>query len=253
MIIFMFNTGFKVNKVLLTNFLASSLVFGGFMLEGNIKTVVLDAGLFALSGSVTNWLAIYMLFDRVPGFYGSGVIPLRFEEFKTGIRHLIMAEFFNRSDFGAFFSQGGSVQRNLGDKLSNIADGLELEEAFNSLLDVIMNSSFGSMLGMLGGRDALIPLREPFIERMKGYLNEELSNPGFRQILEDSIKTTFDDSSVREKLASLIDARLDEMTPEMVKNIIQEMIRKHLGWLVVWGAVFGGVIGVTLSLLQLLA
>ena len=78
----MFNTEFKVNKVFVTNLLASSLVFIGFFLEGDIKSVVLDAGFFALSGSITNWLAIYMLFDRVPGFYGSGVIPLRFEEFK---------------------------------------------------------------------------------------------------------------------------------------------------------------------------
>ena len=244
---------FKVNKVFVTNLLASLLVLSGFLLEGDMKSVVFDAGLFALSGSITNWLAIHMLFDRVPGFYGSGVIPLRFEEFKIGIRHLIMAEFFDRSDLGTFFSQNESVQRDLGDKLSNIADGLELEEAFNSLLDVIMNSSFGSMLGMLGGRDALIPLREPFIERMKGYLNKELSNPKFQQSIEESIKTTFDESSVREKLATLIDARLEQMTPDMVKIIIQNMIRKHLGWLVVWGAVFGGVIGVALSLLQLLA
>lgn len=249
----MFNTEFKVNKVFVTNLLASSLVFIGFLLEGDIKSVVLDAGFFALSGSITNWLAIYMLFDRVPGFYGSGVIPLRFEEFKIGIRHLIMAEFFDRSDLGIFFSQEGSVQRDLGDKLSNIADGLELEDAFNSLLDVIMNSSFGSMLGMLGGRDALIPLREPFIERMKGFLNKELGDPKFQQSIKESIKSSFNDSSMREKLAALIDARLNEMTPEMVKNIIQNMIRKHLGWLVVWGAVFGGLIGVTLSLLQLLA
>lgn len=249
----MSDTEFKVNKVFVTNLLASSLVLSGFLLEGDMKSVVFDAGLFALSGSITNWLAIHMLFDRVPGFYGSGVIPLRFEEFKIGIRHLVMAEFFDRSDLGTFFSQDGSVQRDLGDKLSNIADGLELEEAFNSLLDVIMNSSFGSMLGMLGGRDALIPLREPFIERMRGYLNKELSNPKFQESIEESIKTTFDGSSVREKLATLIDARLEQMTPDMVKIIIQNMIRKHLGWLVVWGAVFGGVIGVALSLLQLLA
>ena len=249
----MFASQLEVNKVFVTNLLASSLVLSGFLLEGSMKTVVLNAGFFALSGSVTNWLAIYMLFDRVPGFYGSGVIPLRFEEFKIGIRHLIMTEFFDRADLGVFYSQDGSIQRDLGEKLKNIADGLELEKAFNSLLDVIMNSSFGSMLGMLGGRDALLPLREPFIERMKSYLREELSNAEFKQSLEESIKTSLDNSSVREKLANLIDARLDEMTPEIVKDIIQNMIRKHLGWLVIWGAVFGGAIGVMLSSLQLLA
>ena len=40
---------------------------------------------FALSGGITNWIAIHMLFEKIP-FYGSGVIPKRFEEFKTGIK-----------------------------------------------------------------------------------------------------------------------------------------------------------------------
>ena len=43
------------------------------------------AGLFALSGGLTNWLAIHMLFERIPFLYGSGVIPERFEDFKQGI------------------------------------------------------------------------------------------------------------------------------------------------------------------------
>ena len=35
-----------------------------------------------------------MLFEKVPGLYGSGVVPSRFEEFKEGIRSLIMTQFF---------------------------------------------------------------------------------------------------------------------------------------------------------------
>ena len=51
-------------------------------------------GSFALSGGLTNWLAIHMLFEKVPILYGSGVIPERFEDFKQGIRELILTEFF---------------------------------------------------------------------------------------------------------------------------------------------------------------
>ena len=35
-----------------------------------------------------------MLFEKVPGLYGSGVVPSRFEEFKEGIAHLMMKQFF---------------------------------------------------------------------------------------------------------------------------------------------------------------
>ncbi|GIT21237.1 MAG: hypothetical protein CM1200mP40_09190 [Gammaproteobacteria bacterium] len=50
-----------------------------------------------------------MLFERVPGLYGSGVIPMRFEEFKVGIRKLIMDQFFNSADLEEFFHGAGDT------------------------------------------------------------------------------------------------------------------------------------------------
>jgi len=81
----------------------------GFFIGGPYRDYVLNTGLFALSGGITNWLAVHMLFERVPGFYGSGVIPLRFEEFKLGIRTLIMEQFFNKADLDSFLHQAGDV------------------------------------------------------------------------------------------------------------------------------------------------
>ena len=59
-------------------------------------------GLFALSGGVTNWLAVHMLFEKIPFIYGSGVIPSRFEDFKLGIKELIVNEFFTREQIDRF-------------------------------------------------------------------------------------------------------------------------------------------------------
>ena len=71
----------SVNKSIITNGLALFLTLLGFGLNNDmVKTV----GLFALSGAITNWLAVHMLFEKVPGLYGSGVIPQHFEEFKNG-------------------------------------------------------------------------------------------------------------------------------------------------------------------------
>ena len=84
-----------MNKSLITNFLALSLtVYGGFF-SPIYSTEIFMAGLFALSGGLTNWLAIHMLFEKVPLLYGSGVVPERFEDFKQGIRELILTEFFH--------------------------------------------------------------------------------------------------------------------------------------------------------------
>ena len=68
-----------MNKSLITNLIAVSITSYG-MLAQNYSTEIFMAGLFALSGGLTNWLAIHMLFEKVPLLYGSGVIPLKFEE-----------------------------------------------------------------------------------------------------------------------------------------------------------------------------
>jgi len=67
-----------VNKSVITNGLAAIIFIVGYSLE---QQIILYIGLFALSGAITNWLAIHMLFEKVPGLYGSGVIPARFEDF----------------------------------------------------------------------------------------------------------------------------------------------------------------------------
>ena len=79
-----------MNKSFITNLLASICVAAGLIFD---QPVVLSVGLFALSGAVTNLLAIHMLFEKVPFLYGSGVIALKFESFKVAIRNLILTEF----------------------------------------------------------------------------------------------------------------------------------------------------------------
>lgn len=229
--------------------MALAVVLIGLLLQEPLRVYVLNTGLYALSGGITNWLAIHMLFERVPGLYGSGVIPLRFEEFKLGIRTLIMEQFFNKADFESFLHEAGDVSGVLADKLQQEIDDLDLVSAFESLLDVIMASSFAGMLGMLGGRDALKSLQQPFIDKMREYFRQQFSAASFQEQIHAALNSALDDAAIRGRLEVLIDERLNQMTPQMVKEIIQTMIRKHLGWLVVWGCAFGGVIGLVVTLL----
>ena len=60
-----------MNKSLATNLLAGAVSIVAFLLpEGTARDLLLSAGLFSLSGALTNWLAIHMLFERVPLLYG---------------------------------------------------------------------------------------------------------------------------------------------------------------------------------------
>ena len=232
-----------MDKSLATNVVSGLIVLAGLLLEGFAGELVLNTGLFALSGGFTNWLAVHMLFEKVPGFYGSGVIPARFEEFKTGIKHLVMTQFFNRDNLDNFFSKLTPQNPDDESALTKIIDSVDLDGAFDSLVEVIMNSSFASMLSMFGGPKALDPLRDPFVARMREFLHQVGEDPEILERLRGDTTGTLLD-----KVEQIVDQRLDELTPQLVKEIIQQMIRKHLGWLVVWGGVIGGLIGLVATL-----
>ena len=181
-----------------------------------------------------------MLFEKVPGLYGSGVIPARFEDFKIGIKNLMMTQFFTPENIDRFL-KGENESADL--HLAPVIEKVDLSPSFDSLVEVIMNSSFGSMLGMFGGQEALLPLKDPFIENMKKSLIDMTQDEKFQSLLREELEQPDVMSEIRHNVEDIVEKRLDELTPQLVKEIIQEMIKKHLGWLVVWGGVFGGLIG----------
>jgi len=234
------------DKHILPNIIAVLLILTSFVFNEPVSAVILSIGLFALSGAITNWLAIHMLFERVPGLYGSGVVPLHFEEFKTGLLSLVTQHLFKPENVEAAFANPDSANNiDLGPAL----EGLDLDVAYDQLIDVIMESSFGAMLGMVGGAQALEPMREPFKTRMHNFLLDTASSPRFQKIMSSQLASMTSSEQFMEKITEIVKARLAELTPDMVKDIVQDMIRKHLGWLVVWGGVFGGFIGLLTALL----
>jgi uncharacterized membrane protein YheB (UPF0754 family) len=227
-----------VNKSFITNFIALLATLAGYFFE---QPLLFTVGLFALSGAFTNWIAVHMLFEKVPLLYGSGVIPARFEDFKIAIKELMMEQFFTEENIDRFLSGSSGGVASL--DLVPVIEKIDLNPAFDDLVDVIEKSSFGGMLAMVGGSEALQPLREPFIEKMKVTVGNISQSEEFAHILKDELEQGNVKADMREKVSEIIDQRLNELTPQLVKEIIQAMIRKHLGWLVVWGGVFGGVIG----------
>ena len=182
-----------------------------------------------------------MLFERVPGLYGSGVIPLHFEDFKTGINELIMHQFFNRENVEKFFANS-SGSKILPD-FEAVFKKVNLNPAFGSLLEVIENSSFGPILSMVGGVQALEPLREPFKEKLQIAVHKISKTEPFKEALREQMADLSASDNILQKVEGIVSKRLDELTPNMVKEIVERMIQEHLGWLVVWGGVFGGLIG----------
>ncbi|TLU65270.1 DUF445 family protein [Thalassotalea litorea] len=234
-----------MNKSYITNTIALVLALVGYFLSQNI---LFSVGVFALSGAITNVLAIHMLFEKVPFLYGSGVIPSQFDAFKRAIANMMMTQFFTDHNIDKFLSQGSGEAVHF--DFSSVIHKVDLEPAFHSLVQTIEESSFGSMLAMFGGNEALQPLQQPFIEKMKASLLNISEQDEFNALVREQLEQPNVLEGMRQKVEAIIEQRLDELTPDMVKDIIQQMIRKHLGWLVVWGGVFGGLIGLIVALIS---
>ncbi|WGV98482.1 DUF445 domain-containing protein [Vibrio sp. YMD68] len=232
-----------MNKSLFTNVSALIILILGFYFDNEI---VFYAGLFAFSGAVTNWLAVHMLFEKVPGLYGSGIIPARFEEFKAAIKVLMMDQFFTRENIDRFLNKEMAGDKTL--NLEPVLEKVDFNPTFDSLVEVIANSSFGGMLAMVGGTEALAPLKEPFVERMQQAVVEISQSDSVKEAIKAQFETPEMMDEITVNIENIIDQRLNELTPQLVKSIVQTMIKTHLGWLVVWGGIFGGVIGVISSL-----
>ncbi|NOH60337.1 DUF445 domain-containing protein [Vibrio sp. RE88] len=230
-----------MNKSLLTNLLALALLAGGYQTDNQIAFY---AGLFAFSGAITNWLAIHMLFEKVPGLYGSGVIPARFEEFKAAIKNLMMEQFFTAENIDRFLNKEMSGKTL---NLEPVLEKVDFNPTFDSLVNVIANSSFGNMLAMFGGAEALQPLKEPFVEKMQEAVVEISQSDAVKEALKGQLESPAMMEEIQANIENIIDQRLSELTPKLVKEIVQKMIKEHLGWLVVWGGVFGGLIGIASS------
>ena len=232
-----------MNKSLVTNLISIALILISYVspvFNDQIKSM----GLYSFSGAITNWLAIHMLFEKVPGLYGSGIITERFEEFKVGIRSLIMNQFFTKENFEKFMSDNS--QELIKIEEDDIFRAIDFDKIFIKLKSAIIESPFGGMLGMFGGEQALEPLKPQFEVKFKEIISELLNDERFMQSL---MKKSSEDSHMMDNVQNIVDQRLNELTPQMVKDIIQDMIKVHLGWLVVWGGVFGALIGLIVTLI----
>lgn len=153
-----------------------------------------------------------------------------------------MEQFFTVENIEQFIEteeQQGSGLLNL----EPILNAVDYDKVYQGLVSSIMESSFGGMLQMMGGEEALVPLKEPFIIKMRSILAEMVESDRFKTALQTGLNSHKISEDIIAKVEIVIDKRLSELTPQMVKEMVQNIIRQHLGWLVVWGGVLGALMG----------
>jgi len=228
-----------MSKSTITDIISVLLILFGYYLHMDL---LLYAGLFALSGAITNQLAIHMLFERVPLLYGSGVIEKNFEKFKHSIKEMIMTQFFTKEHLQNFFA---NEEQKI--DLKPIVQNADFSPAFEALSKTVMESKFGGAISMFGGESALQALKEPFVNKLQSAVIDIVSSQTFKDELDSYIQNSALSDDLINNIDKIVTNRLNQLTPKMVKELVQNLIKEHLGWLVVWGGVFGGLIGVVSS------
>jgi len=234
----------NISKSQMTDIVSLLLVVVALYLPDPYHTPILYMGLFALSGAITNQLAIYMLFHKVPFLYGSGVIENNFESFKKSIKEMIMTQFFTKEHLNKFFENEDKKIN-----LTPIIESADFKPAFVALKQSVMESKLGDALNFFGGEKALDSLEEPFMRKLKSAVIKITDSQAFKnQITHHLQHSTLNDDLI-DSIDTIITKRLNDLTPQMVNDLVHKLIHTHLGWLVVWGGVFGGLMGLISSLL----
>lgn len=89
--------------------MAVFIVIKTMQAEGEVKNPAVEYGLafglFGFAGGVTNWLAVTMLFDKIPLLIGSGVIPRHFISIRAAVkkvRFLLQNDGFSAQNHGFY-------------------------------------------------------------------------------------------------------------------------------------------------------
>ncbi|CAM9147853.1 unnamed protein product, partial [Ectocarpus fasciculatus] len=205
---------------------------------------ILGFGLFGFAGGLTNWLAVKMLFDRIPGLIGSGVIPRQFKEIREAVKDAVLEMFFDSSFLKEYLgtrSKQMIASMNFPRMFKDTVSSPDFDEIFLTKLTELSMKPEGLLLNtisqMFGGMNGLAPMLKPMLI-------------AFGEELITTVVDRFDPfalisvDKIRDEISLLMTEKLQFLTPEKVKEILEHVIRRHLGWLVVWGNVFGGLIGV---------
>lgn len=214
--------------------------------------ILFQTALFAFSGGITNWLAVKMLFDKIPYLKGSGVIPDKFVEIREAVKNTIMKTFFNPDYLKRYITHKtenikASIKvETIESFLNKFLNSPQLDEVLDRELTALATRPEGMMFAMMGLQPIqLKPLVKPFVLG--------IGKNAAPKLLQDFDPLSFVSiDTVRIELDNLMTEKLRELTPEMVKTLMEDVIRRHLGWLVVWGNVFGALIGLVSGLFQYL-
>eukprot|EP00002_Diphylleia_rotans_P023371 TRINITY_DN4598_c0_g1_i2.p1 TRINITY_DN4598_c0_g1~~TRINITY_DN4598_c0_g1_i2.p1 ORF type:complete len:280 (+),score=69.23 TRINITY_DN4598_c0_g1_i2:53-892(+) len=207
-------------KGTVSNYITFLLMVLGFIIKNNADETtgeyILAVGLFGFSGGITNWLAVKMLFDKIPFIYGSGVIPSRFKEIRQTVKNTIMATFFDKEYLNKYIHHKTETLKadiNIEAKLQEMFSSPQFDEILTRELNALATKPEGAVFAFMGlAPIQLKPMIKPFLTGMGSSVGPLL----LQQLDPTSIISI---ERVQHEIDDLMTTKLEELTPEIVKKV----------------------------------
>lgn len=213
----------------------------------NIAKLVRAFGLFGFSGGMTNWLAIRMMFDKIPFLIGSGILLKHFIEIRENVKKTTMETYFDAGHITSYVQQKTEMilsALQLEESIRDIIRSPEVQQLIEDKIDDMYETPEGMVLGMMVNKEKMKTSIMPSIENIGGDIVPLVS-----QMIRSSEHLT--EENLREKIDEMITSKLVEMSPEFVIGVVKDMVETELGWVIIWGNIFGGMLGIILEIATL--
>jgi len=213
----------------------------------NIAKLIRAFGLFGFSGGMTNWLAIRMMFDKIPFLIGSGILLKHFIEIRENVKKTTMETYFDAGHITSYVQQKTEMilsALQLEESIRDIIRSPEVQQLIEDKIDDMYETPEGMVLGMMVNKTKMKGSIMPSIENIGGDIVPLVS-----QMIRSSEHLTED--NLREKIDEMITSKLVEMSPDIVIGVVKDMVETELGWVIIWGNIFGGLLGIILEIATL--
>ncbi|XP_063692530.1 uncharacterized protein LOC134824551 isoform X2 [Bolinopsis microptera] len=211
---------------------------------------LLSIGLFAFSGGFTNWIAIQMLFYKIPLIYGSGVLRRRYKAIRCAMKDMILGTFFQPEFLNKYIPQKlreAAAEADVENKINLFLNTETGQKIIEDKIDQISASPEGQLVESM---DINVGTFKPLIKPVIVSFLSDLGPSVLNHLIEpDNGALNLD--KLRDELNRYMCERMLEVTPQMIQDIMYTVVLQYLGWLIVWGCVFGGVMGVICQAIKL--
>ncbi|XP_070575839.1 uncharacterized protein [Ptychodera flava] len=187
----------------------------------NFLYVFRAIGIFGFSGGAANWVAIKLVFYRIPGLIGSGVIPRHYMEIKQRIKSMVIEIFFEQEFLSRYLAEKGDAflsAINLEDQMKETTESGHMDVLIDKQIKMMVTEPEGAMFKMVGMDSTKL---KSFVKSLICSISNQITH---RLLVSFKNSTHFTAEHIRHEVEAMIVTRMENITAKQVIKIVEELV-----------------------------